>query len=373
MEIKFNSCSVDQPYQSIIKELLNDYSSIRNKHYSQKCIKILEKTYPDSSLFLTHSATAALEMIALLIDIQKGDEVILPSFTFISTANAFVSLGAVPVFVDIDPETFNMDLNQVEDLITENTKAVIAVHYAGHACDLIHLKTICNKHNIFMIEDAAMSFGNTFRGNPLGTYGDMGVISFDVTKQISSVQGGLLLVNNKKFSKSSNIVYNIGTNKQQLLDGDISYYEWVGKGSKFQMNELSAVVLYSQLMNYSEILIKRRNLSLLYYQLLADLEKNQFLKIIPSQFLSENFNTFYILLKNKNQRETMALHLSQYGIETMFHYIPLHDSKMGVSFGRKELPITNLVSDCLLRLPLHSQLKETDVHYITDKIKEFWR
>lgn len=372
MRILFNNIGKTTNYLQNIELLYSDYNLFRKKHFSGLCTNVLQNIYPHSKLFLTHSATGALEEIALLMNIQKGDEVILPSFTFVSSANAFVSRGAKPVFVDIEETTLNIDLDMVEKAITPKTKAIIAVHYAGHPCNLNRLKEICTRHNLFLVEDAAMAFGNTYEGKPLGSIGDFGVISFDITKQISAVQGGLLLVNNPDFQKRAGHIYHIGTNREDFLEGNAPYYEWVDVGSKFQMNEMNAVALYDQLIRYEDIISHRQKLSGLYYEQLLSLEKEGQLKLITPELLDENFHEFYILLNGKTERKNLSSYLLEQGIETMFHYIPLHNSKMGNSFGDVSLTKAIQISDCLLRLPLHTEMGNQEVVYITDKIKSFW-
>lgn len=364
MKILFNNIGKTTNYIQNIELLYSDYNLFRQKHFSNRCLSILKEIYPSSKLFLTHSATGGLEMIALLMNIQPGDEIIMPSFTFVSTANAFVSHGATPVFVDIDRSNLNLDLDLVEQAITSKTKAIVAVHYAGHACDLNRLKRICEKHKLFLIEDAAMAFGNQFEGQPLGTIGDFGVISFDITKQISAVQGGLLLVNNSVFHKRAGHLYHIGTNREDFMEGNTPYYEWVDVGSKFQMNEMNAVALYDQLIRYEEILSYRNKISKLYYSKLVELEKTGSIKLMPIEQLETNYHEFYILLKSKRERETLSNHLMQQGIETMFHYIPLHNSTMGRKFGSRNIENAVHISDCLLRLPLHSELNEEAIERI---------
>lgn len=372
MNILFNNIGKTTNYLQHIELLYSDYNLFRKKHFSNLCLAVLKPIYPDSKLLLTHSATGALEMIALLMGIEKGDEVIIPSFTFVSSANAFVSRGATPVFADIEPETLNIDLDLVENLITPKTKAIVAVHYAGHACDLNRLKAICAKHQLFLVEDAAMAFGNTFEGQPLGTIGDFGVISFDITKQISAVQGGLLLVNNPKFSKRAGHIYHIGTNREDFMEGNAPYYEWVDVGSKFQMNEMNAVSLYDQLTRYKEILHHRNELSKAYFLQLSSLEHANKIKLLPQQLLEENFHEFYLLLENKAEREKLSTCLHQKGIETMFHYIPLHNSRMGLSFNTPFISHAITISDCLLRLPLHTEMSEEDVKFISETIKTYY-
>lgn len=372
MNILFNNIGKTTNYLQHIELLYSDYNLFRKKHFSNQCLSILSPIYPDSKLFLTHSATGALEMIALLMDIEKGDEIIIPSFTFVSSANAFVSRGATPVFADIEPETLNIDLDLVEGLITTQTKAIVAVHYAGHACNLNRLKAICEKHQLFLVEDAAMAFGNTFEGKPLGTIGDFGVISFDITKQISAVQGGLLLVNNPKFRKRAGHIYHIGTNREDFMEGNAPYYEWVDVGSKFQMNEMNAVALYDQLIRYEEILIHRNRISRHYYRELQPLERKGKLILIAEKYIAENYHEFYLLLKNKKEREQLASYLSQNGIEAMFHYIPLHQTLKGHSFSPGKLTNASAISDQLLRLPLHTEMGNEVVEYICNTIKSYW-
>lgn len=372
MKILFNNIGKTTNYIQNIELLYSDYNLFRKKHFSNRCLSILKDIYPESKLLLTHSATGGLEMIAMLMDIQKGDEVILPSFTFVSTANAFVSRGATPVFVDIDSTNLNLNLDLVEQAITPRTKAIIAVHYAGHACDLNRLKQICEKHNLFLVEDAAMAFGNKFEDQPLGTIGDFGVISFDITKQISAIQGGLLLVNNPKFHQRAGHIYHIGTNREDFMEGNAPYYEWVDVGSKFQMNEMNAVALYDQLIRYSEILTHRNTLSKLYYEQLEELEASGKFKLMPFEYLENNYHEFYMLLENKGARENLSNHLYQIGIEAMFHYISLHMSTMGRLLKPSDLLNSSMVSDCMLRLPLHTEMGEKEVTYITNAIKSYF-
>lgn len=372
MKILFNNIGKSTNYLQNIELLYSNYNLFRQKHFSNQCIEILQKIYPTSKLFLTHSATGALEMIASLIDIQKGDEVIMPSFTFVSTSNAFVSKGAIPVFIDISEEDLNIDLDFIEATITPKTKAIVAVHYAGHSCDLNRLKEICEKHQLFLIEDAAMSFGNKFQGQPLGSVGDFGVISFDITKQLSAIQGGLLLVSNEQYKKRAGHIYHIGTNREEFNDGNVPYYEWVDIGSKYQMNEMNAVALHDQLIRSDEILMHRNILTKLYHYKLKPLELQQKIKLLPEKFIEENYHEFYILLQDKKERDSISRFLLDEGIETMFHYVPLHNSKMGRTFGEKDLPIVTKIANSLLRLPIHTEMGEMEVNYIAKKINTFY-
>lgn len=372
MRILFNNIGKTKNYLENVELLYSNYELFRQKHFSNLCLNILQPIYPNSKLYLTHSATGALEMIALMLDIEKGDEIIMPSYTFVSTANAFVSRGAKPIFIDIEEQSLTIDLDKVESAITSKTKAIIAIHYAGHAGDLMRLKSICERHNLYLIEDAAMSFGNTYHQKALGSIGDFGVISFDITKQISAVQGGLLLVNNQQFKNRAGKIYHIGTNREDFMEGTAPYYEWEDVGSKFQNSELNAIALYDQLGRYQEILAHRNRLSILYYEQLKSLAENGKFKLMDQRLLDENYHEFYILLSSETERKELSRFLLQKGIESMFHYVALHTSAKGKSFGTIDLPITSRISDTLLRLPLHTEMDVEEVMYIVKHIKAFF-
>jgi dTDP-4-amino-4,6-dideoxygalactose transaminase len=372
-EILFNSIYNSTNYTKNIDLLLNDYELFRNKYFSNKSIELLKHTFTDAELYLTHSATGGLEIIATLIDIQPGDEIIVPSFTFVSTANAFVAKGAIPVFIDINPETLNIDENLIEKAITTKTKAIVAMHYAGHACDLVKIKAICKKHNIYLVEDAAMGFGASFNNLPLGSWGDFSVISFDITKQINSVQGGLLIINNKKFVGRANNVYHLGTNRMEFQQNNVQYYEWVDIGSKYQMNELNAAVLFEQLQNTDAILAHRKKISQHYYNRLVHLESTCKIKLGSKKMLSKNIHEFYIILKSFEERESLRMFLSKNKVEALFHYIPLHLSSLGKKIGRYiGAEHTEQISRTILRLPLHSDITEDQVDYIASLIYTYF-
>lgn len=372
-KISFNSVSSLGEECKHIEHLLSDYDMLREKHFSQLSLKLLQEYFPQSKLFLTHSGTGALEMIALLLDIKEGDEVIMPSYTFVSTANAFVSKGAVPVFVDINPETLNINEQIIEEAITEKTKAIVAVHYAGHACELSLMKAIAEKHGLYLIEDAAMGFGSTYEEKALGSYGDFGIVSFDVTKQISAIQGGLLIVNHEGFADRAGALYHIGTNREKFMNQQVPYYEWVDKGSKYQLNELNAAVLYENLKNADQILNTRNHLSLAYYEQLKPIEALGLVKLMKEERLSSNYHEFYLLLKNKDERLALSKFLAEKGIEALFHYIPLHLSSYGKDNGRYiGGEHTKHISDTLLRLPLHIKMSISDVHYVAKQVKLFF-
>ena len=221
-------------------------------------------------------------------------------------------------FVDIDINSLNLDIDLVEKAITSNTKAIVAMHYVGHPCDMDRLKSICNKYSIYLIEDAAMGFGTSYNGEPLGSIGDFGVISFDITKQISAIQGGLLLVNNKSFVEKSNEIYHNGTNRMLYENGDIPYYEWVGEGSKYQMNELNSAFLYEQLMNANEILSHRRKLSVMYFDSLKDLADKGYFNLMAQNLVSDNVHAFYLIANSKAERISLQNYLKDNLVEAFF-------------------------------------------------------
>jgi dTDP-4-amino-4,6-dideoxygalactose transaminase len=370
-EIKFNSLFASNAYAKNLELLLSDYELFRKKHFSNSCINLLKKTYSQSDLFLTHSATGALEMIALALDIQEGDEIILPSFTFVSTANAFALRGAKLVFVDIEMENLGLDPVWVEKAITPKTKAIVAVHYAGNTCKIKELKEIATKNSLFLIEDSAMAFGSNFEGQALGSIGDFGVISFDITKHITASQGGLLLINNKNFSSKLSSIYHVGTNRSAFEENKVPYYEWVELGSKYQMPETNAAILYVQLENQDLILKHLQSLSETYFENLQELQKKEYFRLMPKIQIANNFHEFYLIFPSKNQRVKMSEDLKKQNIEALFHYIPLHLSSFAKSkFRYLGGENTEIISQNLLRLPLHTQLSVEEVEYVCQKIKE---
>ncbi len=372
-KIKFNTNCKSKHFVQYFELLQSDYDLFRNKHFSNLCIKELEPIYSGSTLFLTHSATAALEMAATLIDILPGDEIIMPSFTFVSTANAFVGKGAIPVFVDIKESDLNLDESLIEQAITSKTKAVVAVHYAGHPCKLKELKALCDKHDLFLIEDAAMGFGSSYEAHPLGGYGDFGIISFDITKHVSAIQGGLLLVNNEKYKQRAKNVYHIGTNRDAFEHGEVLYYEWVDLGSKYQMNELNAAFLFDQLQESKSILNDRKAISLLYYSKLLALQKSGKLKMMPESHVAKNVHEFYIILGSESEKESLRIFMIKNNIEALSHYAPLHNSSYCLKSGKSQV-ITNTerISKTILRLPLHNDIKEEHISYIAEVVNSFF-
>jgi dTDP-4-amino-4,6-dideoxygalactose transaminase len=373
-EIKFNSFYSSDNYTKNLEKLFADYELFRQKYFSNQCIALLKDDYPDSEILLTHSATGALEMIALALDIKEGDEVILPSYTFVSTANAFALRGAKLVFVDIELDTLGIDPLEVEKAITPKTKAIVAMHYAGNACKVLELKQIAEKHGVFLIEDAAMAFGSAYNGQALGTFGDFGVVSFDVTKHISATQGGMLLINNKHYNSKAIDIYHVGTNRASFESGDIPYYEWVTIGSKFQMPESNASILMEQLAQQEEILKKLNFLSKHYYSGLEPIAKKWAFSLMPASQMEHNFHEFYIRLNSLEERNKLAAHFRKHKIEVLFHYIPLHSSSYAKDrFSVTDLKRTTSISNELLRLPLHTKLAQEDIEYICRILENYFQ
>lgn len=329
--------------------------------FTKNCHEWLEKNTSAKKALLTHSCTAALEMAAILADIQPGDEVIMPSYTFVSTANAFVLRGGVPVFVDIRPDTLNIDENLIEAAITPKTKAIVPVHYAGVGCELDVIMEIANRHNLLVIEDAAQGVMSTYKGNALGAIGHLGAFSFHETKNVISGEGGALIINDERFVKRAEIIREKGTNRSQFFRGQVDKYTWVDIGSSYLPSEIIAAFLWAQLQETDAITQKRLDIWDQYHSELAVFEEKGYLRrpIIPAE-TKHNAHMYYILLNSLEERTKVIERLKKKDIYAVFHYVPLHSSPGGLKFGRKsgELPVTEDLSDRLLRLPLWVGMNE---------------
>jgi len=306
-------------------------------------------------------------MSALLANIQAGDEVIMPSYTFVSTANAFVLRGAVPVFVDIRPDTLNLDESQIESALTPQTKAIVPVHYAGVGCEMDEIMAIAKRHRLWVIEDAAQGILSTYKGKPLGSFGHLGAISFHETKNIISGEGGALFINHLDWSERAEILWEKGTNRSQFFRGEVDKYNWVDVGSSYLPSELIAAFLWPQLETSGEIIQKRLRIWETYHQAFLDLEVQGHVRrpVIPSH-CQHNGHLYYLLFPDLERRDFAMKYLKEKGINSVFHYVPLHSSTMGKKCGRAhgELSYTSLLSDCLLRLPLWAGMTEEMVAYI---------
>lgn len=329
--------------------------------FTKKCHQWLEATTGTRKALLTHSCTAALEMAAILADIRPGDEVIMPSYTFVSTANAFVLRGAVPVFVDIRSDTLNIDESLIEAAITPRTRAIVPVHYAGVACEMDRIMEIAERHGLLVIEDAAQGIMSTYKGRPLGSIGHLGAYSFHETKNIISGEGGALLINDERFAERAEIVREKGTNRSQFFRGQVDKYTWVDVGSSYLPGELVAAFLWAQ-MEEAETITKRR-LAIWsgYHQALIPLESDGRLRRprIP-EWCKHNAHMYYVIFPSLAARTGAIAHLKAAGIGAVFHYVPLHDSSFGKTCGRAvgKMAVTRVAADRLLRLPMWLGLEE---------------
>lgn len=343
--------------------------------YTKKCNELMENKFQCSKVLLTTSCTHALEMAAILSDIQQGDEVIMPSFTFVSTADAFVMRGAKIVFVDIRPDTMNIDENKIEEAITDKTKAIVPVHYAGVACEMDKIMQIANKYGLIVIEDAAQGVISSYKGQALGTIGHFGCYSFHETKNYSMGEGGAILINDSKFIERAEIIREKGTNRSKFFRGQVDKYTWVDLGSSYLPSDINAAYLYPQLLNADMINNNRLESWNIYYENLKELEdKNKIsLPKIPKE-CKHNAHMFYIKCKNIEERQELIEFLKDNGILAVFHYIPLHSSPAGVKFGEfnGEDRYTTSESERLLRLPMYYNLSKDTIIYIVNKIKEFY-
>ena len=343
--------------------------------FTKKCSEWMENKFNVKKVLLTTSCTHATEMTAILTDIKEGDEVIAPSFTFVSTVNPFVLRGAKIVFIDINPKTMNIDENLIEDAITEKTKAILPVHYAGVACNMDKIMEIAKKHRLIVIEDAAQGVMSEYKGKPLGTIGEYGCFSFHETKNYSMGEGGALLINNKENIEKAEIIREKGTNRSRFFRGQVDKYTWVDKGSSYLPSELNAAYLYAQLENADIIYNDRMNTWNKYKELLQELaDKNLIeLQYIPEE-CKHNAHMFYIKCKDLDERTNLINFLKENNVNAVFHYIPLHSAEAGLKFGRfhGEDKYTTKESERLLRLPLYYGLKEEDIKFVVSKIKEFY-
>ncbi len=346
-----------------------------NGYYTKKCQEFIESRYGIKKVLLTTSCTDALEMAALLIDTKPGDEIILPSYTFVSTANAFVLRGAKIVFADSSAENPNIDIAKIEDLITSRTKAIVLVHYAGICCDMDKLMSIALRHNIYVIEDAAQAIESTYKGRPLGSIGHLACFSFHETKNIISGEGGALLINDEKFIARSEIIWEKGTNRAAFYRGEIDKYTWVDVGSSFLPSEITAAFLFAQLENIDEIQSKRQLIWSTYYENLKELAKHQLVSLpfVPP-FCKHNAHIFYLVCPNKTVRDELLHYLNDSGVNAIFHYLSLHKSPYSANLDcTAELINCDYYSANLLRLPLFFDLKKEEVNSITLKVNQFYK
>lgn len=358
-----------------MKEAMDNHKICGDGAFTQKCNFWMEEQFHAKKALLTTSCTHATEMAALLLDIKPGDEVIMPSYTFVSTADAFVLRGATAVFVDIRPDTMNIDETLIEQAITDKTKAIVPVHYAGVSCEMDTIMDIAHRHHLAVVEDAAQGVMSTYKGKALGTIGDFGCFSFHETKNYSMGEGGALLLRDEKYVEEAEIIREKGTDRAKFFRGQVDKYRWVNYGSSYLPSDMNAAYLWAQMEKADEINDKRRALWQQYYDGLQPLAENGKIElpVVPDECV-HNAHMFYIKAEDLEERTALIDFLKQKGVMAVFHYIPLHSAPAGQKYGRfaGEDKYTTKESERLVRLPMYYELQEEQVDYIVDCVKEFY-
>ncbi len=361
--------------EKYIKEAIQSKKICGDGAFTKKCNEKVEELTSSQKALITTSGTSALEMTAILCDIQPGDEVIMPSYTFVSTANAFVLRGAKIVFVDIRPDTLNIDESLIEAAITDKTKAIVPVHYAGIACEMDTICDIAKRHNLLVVEDAAQGVMSYYKGRGLGSIGDFGCFSFHETKNYSMGEGGAVLINRDDCIERAEIIREKGTNRSRFVRGQVDKYTWVDVGSSYLQSELNCAHLYAQIEDPTIINNDRLKSWSLYYELLSPLASEGVIElpVIPKE-CEHNAHMFYIKTKDIEERSKLISHLKDNGISAVFHYIPLHSAPAGQKYGRfhGEDKYTTKESERLLRLPMYYGLTADEITYVCERIKEFY-
>ena len=374
-QIPFNKAHITGRELRYVSDVIENSQTCGNGVYTKKCQELMEREFSAHKILLTTSCTAALEMSVLLSNLQPGDEVILPSFTFVSSANPLVSRGIVPRFVDIRRDTKNLDETLIEEAINENTRAIMPVHYAGVACEMDSILALAEKYDLAIIEDAAQGVNASYKNRYLGTLGDFGAYSFHETKNYSAGEGGALLINAEKATERAEVLWEKGTNRCQFFRGEVDKYTWVDIGSSFLPSEILAAYLYAQLESLDDINETRRRIFGWYAERLQPLADQGHIEVphIPAA-CGTNFHVFYVLAGSEVERQRLISHLKAKGIMAIFHYVPLHNSPMGKSLGcdGTDLPVTVDVSGRLLRLPFYYSLSEDDVEIVCREVAAFY-
>lgn len=374
MKIPFNKPYLTGKETQYIEEAVQLGKISGNGPFTKKCQAFFEETYGFHKCLLTSSCTDALEMCAILLNIQAGDEVIMPSYTFVSTANAFVLRGANLVFADSYPDNPNVDPSSIESLISPKTKAIVVVHYAGVACDMDAIMALAEKHHIFVVEDAAQAIDSTHNGKALGGIGHLSAFSFHETKNLISGEGGLLAINDPEFAARAEIIWEKGTNRAAFFRGEVDKYGWVDIGSSFLPSEIVAAFLFAQLENIESIQNQRIKLWNRYYEALSPLAKQGYFSLpeIPDYGVN-NGHLFHLVFEQANQRAAFISEMRKQGIHAVFHYLSLHKSPFYKDrYQGPDLPNCDHFSDCLVRLPLFFELSDQDQTYIIDRIQSFY-
>lgn len=374
MQIPFNRPYCTGKEFDFIKEAILGMHLSGDGIFTKKCNKLLESLLEIPKVLLTTSCTHALEMAAILLDIEPGDEVIVPSFSFVSTVNAFVLRGARPIFIDIRPDTLNLDEQKLESLITKKTKAIVLIHYSGIGCEMDKILEIAGRRGVAVVEDNAHGLFGKYKEKPLGTFGTFATLSFHETKNISCGEGGALIINDPAFIERAEFIREKGTNRSKFFRGEIEKYTWVDIGSSYLPSEILAAFLYAQLEAREKIQKKRKEVWNNYYQGLnfwAQQNKVE-LPLIPT-YCENPYHSFFLILPNQVARDSMICHLKDRGIQSVFHYLPLHLSKMGQKYGgkREDCKVTEDISGRLLRLPFFFELSKEDQIGIIGSISDF--
>jgi dTDP-4-amino-4,6-dideoxygalactose transaminase len=346
-----------------------------NGLYTQKCHKFFEEKFGFKKVLLTTSCTDALEMCAILSDIKPGDEVIVPSYTFVSTALAFVRMGAKIVFADSGSKNPNIDTTRVEQLITEKTRVIVPVHYAGVACDMDPIMNLAEKYNLIVVEDAAQAIDSYYKGKPLGSIGHLASFSFHETKNINAGEGGMLAINDEKYKRRAEIIWEKGTNRTEFFRGEVNKYGWVDIGSSFLPSEIIAAYLYAQIENLESIQTRRKQIWELYYDSLSSCCQNKGVRLpfIPD-YATNNGHMFYLVCSSLQQRTSLIEHLKKDDIYAVFHYLSLHKSPFYQSrHDGREIPFSDLYTDCLVRLPFYYELTNENLDKIINSVRTFFQ
>lgn len=373
--IRFNVPPFTGKEMDYVRKAVENMHICGDGEFTAKCSRMIEQQTGTAKCLLTTSCTHALEMAALLCDIQEGDEVIMPSYTFVSTADAFVLRGAKAVFVDIRPDTMNIDENLIEAAVTDRTRAIAVVHYAGVGCEMDRIMEIADKHHLMVVEDAAQGMMSTYKGKALGTFGDYGCFSFHETKNYSMGEGGAILIRDAGKIEDAEILREKGTDRSKYYRGQVDKYRWQNYGSSYLPSDMNAAYLYAQLEIAEEINKTRLDRWNQYYELLTPLAEAGKIELpyIPAE-CKHNGHMFYVKARDLQERTALKAFLDENGILSVFHYVPLHSAPAGLKFGRfhGEDRYTTRESDRLLRLPMFYQLTPEQVNYIAGKVKEFY-
>ncbi len=372
--IPFNRPSFEGNEPAYIAEALASGHVSGDGQFTRKCHAFLEQQLGVPKTLLTTSCTHALEMAALLLDVQPGDEVIVPAFTFVSCVNAFVLRGARPVFIDIRPDTLNLDETQLEALITPRTKAILVMHYAGVACEMDTIQEIARRHAVAVVEDNAHGLFGKYKGVYLGTFGCLAAQSFHETKNFTCGEGGALIVNDPQYIERAEIIREKGTNRSRFFRGQVDKYTWVDLGSSYLPSDILAAILYAQFEAREQIQARRRRVWEYYNDRLQDWAGNHGVRLptLPAH-CEQPYHLFYLLMPSFARRQALIAHLKAHGMLSVFHYLPLHLSDMGRRWGGKpgDCPVTEELSDCLLRLPFYNSLTEAELARVVEAIHSF--